>query len=193
MRDRWSVRTPFGTVDLELDARRPDASERAESVRQATLLVHCFAGRDPATQRVLREVCDRLRGAPPTALRLPLPGSPGAAEMAAEIVGAARIGRLAVLARPSRRVAIPLGDEPDSEVLGPEPEPTDWIEIELLDERGEAVRDVAYRIECPDGRVRTGCTNLYGRAREDGLKASVCVVTFPRLHAREWAVAAAAK
>ena len=49
--------------------------------------------------------------------------------------------------------------------------------------------NVAYRIECGDGRVRTGTTSALGKAREEGLHDGNCKVTFPALNAPDWKMA----
>jgi hypothetical protein len=37
--------------------------------------------------------------------------------------------------------------------------------------------------------VRTGWTNAYGKAREEGLHDASCKVSFPELHAHDWKAA----
>jgi hypothetical protein len=100
---------------------------------------------------------------------------------------ATRTGLLTLRARERRVVTLLTGPDLE-EALGPQnDEPTAWIEIELVDDDGAAVPAVDYRIECDDGRVRTGTTNLSGRAREEGLHAGNCKVSFPKLHGPDWA------
>jgi hypothetical protein len=101
---------------------------------------------------------------------------------------ATRTGRLVVRRLPMRAVVVPIAMERE-DVLGPEPEPTEWLEIELVDEEGSPVPGMAYRVECADGWVRTGWTNAHGKAREEGLRQTSCKVSFPELHARDWKAA----
>jgi hypothetical protein len=80
-----------------------------------------------------------------------------------------------------RRVVVAV-ERQEVPVVGPETEPTSWIEIELVDDGGDPVESVEYRVECPDGSVRSGTTDSKGRAREDGLKPGDCKVSFPEIH-----------
>jgi hypothetical protein len=64
--------------------------------------------------------------------------------------------------------------------------PVAWIEIELVDQDGNPVPNVEYRIECDDGRIRTGTTGPSGTAREEGLQDGNCKVSFPGLNAPDW-------
>lgn len=88
-------------------------------------------------------------------------------------------GQLLAIEEPHRRVVIEI--TPESQPIGPESTPENWIELRLLDEDGEAVADEPYVVELPDGRVRRGTTNASGKAREDGIDPGTCKITFPRL------------
>lgn len=62
-----------------------------------------------------------------------------------------------------------------------------WIEIELVDEAGQAVPGEPYLIVLPDGTtVADGTTDQKGRARVDGIDAGTCQVTFPNLDKAAW-------
>jgi hypothetical protein len=63
---------------------------------------------------------------------------------------------------------------------------TTWIEIAMVDDSGIPVADEEYRIEFPDGTVRTGRLNWMGAARLNGIPKGTCKVTFPRLDADAW-------
>jgi hypothetical protein len=62
----------------------------------------------------------------------------------------------------------------------------DWIEIALVDRRGEPVAGEAYRVLLPDGAVREGRLDADGRARLTDIEPGACEVTFPNLDAAEW-------
>jgi hypothetical protein len=94
---------------------------------------------------------------------------------------AIELGRLLVIARPRRQVVIPLAMD-DEPVLGPEDEPTSWIEIELVDDTGNPVPEEPYVIVTGDDRTRSGTLNARGRARDDGIAPGACKVTFPQRH-----------
>lgn len=98
----------------------------------------------------------------------------------------AEIGRLRVerLARETR-LHYEL-EAPSDELMKPDEVPTDWIAIELVDEDGEPLANVEYRIEDPSGDVRRGSTDAMGKARVEGLEPGKCKVSFPKLDGSEW-------
>jgi len=64
-----------------------------------------------------------------------------------------------------------------------------WIEIELVDEAGDPVADVAYVITTPDGNEQTGRTNAEGSARVSDITAGQCKIRFPELDKDAWSAA----
>lgn len=76
----------------------------------------------------------------------------------------------------------------------PEREPpaekeTTWVEIELVDERGEPVAGEAYWVRTASGEAITGRLDPRGRARVNGVEPGTCQVTFPNLNSTDWAKA----
>jgi type VI secretion system secreted protein VgrG len=65
-------------------------------------------------------------------------------------------------------------------------QPTDWLEIELLDEADQPVAGQAYRVTVADGRVIEGTLDPSGFARLEGLDPGECTVTFPDLDQECW-------
>ena len=63
---------------------------------------------------------------------------------------------------------------------------TTFIEIELLDEEGEAVPGAVYQITLPDGSTRGGTLDGAGRARVDGIRPGTCMVAFPKMSPADW-------
>ncbi len=61
-----------------------------------------------------------------------------------------------------------------------------WIEIALVDEDGNPVPDVAYKIRLPDGTEQTGNLDSRGLARIDGILPGTCRVSFPDLDKGSW-------
>jgi hypothetical protein len=61
-----------------------------------------------------------------------------------------------------------------------EKKPT-WIEIKLVDEEGQPIPGVRYRVKLPDGTVVEGTLDQKGYARIDGFEPGQCEVTFPDL------------
>jgi hypothetical protein len=185
----WRVRGAFGVVDIELHPSSPDTAEREASVRELERLIYDFKNREGEARRILLEVYARLHGIGSSVARGEGgafdTGSPQAAAIGAELAAQVGSGNLALRRRVQRAVVIPL-DAVEEPVLGPEAEPMAWISIELVDDEGNPVPNTDYRIECDDGRVRTGTTNLYGKAREEGLHDGSCKVTFPSLNPPDW-------
>lgn len=66
--------------------------------------------------------------------------------------------------------------------LGPEllhmPVATDWIEIELFDEKGDPISGVRYLIVSPDGCEHRGRTDSLGLARMRRIPSGECMVSF---------------
>jgi hypothetical protein len=61
-----------------------------------------------------------------------------------------------------------------------------WIAIALVNDDGEPVPDMPYRLKLPDGAIREGRLDSRGRARVDGIDPGMCEVTFQELDGREW-------
>ncbi|MCA9709772.1 MAG: hypothetical protein KDK70_28290 [Myxococcales bacterium] len=58
----------------------------------------------------------------------------------------------------------------------PEPERPSWIEIAVVDARGEPIRGRAYRLELPDGTVRRGTLGDEGLIRFDDVDPGLCTL-----------------
>jgi hypothetical protein len=85
-------------------------------------------------------------------------------------------------------VAPPATTPEESRVLRVRPART-WVSIELLDDAGDPVRDIAFELELPDGSKRSGRLDERGRARFDGIKPGECKLSFPDIDASEWSAA----
>jgi len=173
----WRVRGPLGEVEIELHPSSVEGEAREASLREMAQLVYDFKARKPEARRVLLELYARLQGQGPASVSGPT------YELDAWSTRAEAIGARRKFVKP---VVVTLGGEFLEEALGPEAEPTAWIAIELVDDEGNPVPSVDYRIECDDGRVRTGTTNWDGKAREEGLHDGNCKVSFPGLNAPDW-------
>ena len=75
---------------------------------------------------------------------------------------------------------------PPEPILTEAPAETTWIEIAMVDDSGAPVADEEYRIELPDGALRTGRLNRAGTARLSGIPKGTCKVSFPHLDADAW-------
>ena len=65
--------------------------------------------------------------------------------------------------------------------------PKTWVAIELVDEDGNPIAGEKYRVELPDGSVAEGALDAQGHARFDAIDPGSCKVSFPDIHATEWA------
>ena len=61
-----------------------------------------------------------------------------------------------------------------------------FIEIEMVDDKGRPVPDLAYRIEAPDGKQYEGTLDADGKARVDDIEPGNCRITFPDLDKDAW-------
>jgi hypothetical protein len=61
-----------------------------------------------------------------------------------------------------------------------------WIAFQLIDEDGDPVPNIAYRVTLTDGSVMTGSLDDQGTTRFDDIDPGECTVSFPEIHAREW-------
>jgi hypothetical protein len=66
-----------------------------------------------------------------------------------------------------------------------EPEPHEWIEIELVDEEGAPVANAPVELEMPDGSKRRGVTNAVGKWRIDRIPGGQCRARFPSYSVRQ--------
>lgn len=62
-----------------------------------------------------------------------------------------------------------------------------WVEIKLVDERGNPVPGEKYLITVPDGTDVEGTLDSNGEARVEGIDPGNCKITFPELDKRTWA------
>jgi hypothetical protein len=166
--------------------RQADEGSRRDIER---LLWSGLTGRDPEVRRTLDAVYHELRGSRASAGSAAAHGPDIEHSLASALRFAVHSGSLRV-----ERVDLPRGqaaapspvDSPARPALGPEPKPDAWIAIEVVDDDDKPVPKVAYRIECDDGRVRTGTTDRNGKAREEGIAPGSCEVSFPALHETDW-------
>lgn len=63
---------------------------------------------------------------------------------------------------------------------------TDWLELQLVDETGDAVAGERYEVALPDGSTRAGRLDAGGRARVEGLPPGTCTVRFPDVDAGDF-------
>lgn len=81
-----------------------------------------------------------------------------------------------------RRPELALPARDDSPIATGQPSPSaphTWVEIELVDECGDAVPGARYEVEFADGSVREGRLDRRGLAFLDRVPAGACTVIFP--------------
>jgi hypothetical protein len=61
-----------------------------------------------------------------------------------------------------------------------------WIEFQLIDEDGDPVPNVTYRVKLPNGSTRDGLLDDEGLVRFDNIDPGQCQVTFPAIDADAW-------
>ncbi len=88
-----------------------------------------------------------------------------------------------------------LGDTPANDDESPSPvtdAPPTWIEITVVDGRGEPAAGHAYRLHLPDGTVREGRLSETGVIRFDDVDPGLCTLELPTADPAEWAPGAIA-
>ncbi len=66
------------------------------------------------------------------------------------------------------------------------PEPTDWVEVKLVDSEGNPVPDVRFELQLSDGSQREGRLDFRGRKKVTGIIPGTCQVRFPDLPDSTW-------
>jgi len=150
-----------------------------------------FRNGDPALSRVIEEVhralypSARLTGVEGAAARSSL----HCERVERELLAASRAGLLSISPRPA---ALParrhISEFPQ---LGPdtakdETEELSFLSVELVDEEGNPLGNVAYEVLLPDGHTRTGVVGSSGKATLRDIPAGQCKLTFPDLDGASW-------
>lgn len=96
--------------------------------------------------------------------------------------------RSAPVAAATVRPHIPVRPQPGP-VRPPVPvEVVTWVELLVVNEGGEPMPGVAYRITLPDGIQRTGVVDRFGLVRLEGVDPGSCVLELPEVDGREWSM-----
>jgi hypothetical protein len=184
-RTSWRVQDPPDFVELALSNGAPDGGAVEQSLHELRRLIPRLKHGPSDVRRALLSAYASLHVTEPIPPSTSFDaGDARVATIGDELLRAVRGGALVLRRSRPKSLALPV-DIPD-EPLGPEAQPTAWIEIRVADEAGKALPNIDYKIECPDGRVRVGSTNASGIAREEGLVDGTCQVTFPGLDQSSW-------
>ncbi len=97
-----------------------------------------------------------------------------------------RVGVIPTLTMPVRPRSARVEEPPPSKKEDAPTTGKTWIEVELVDQDGNAVPDLRYQIELPGGTRRSGKLDENGRAHLKDLDPGQCQVSFPDLDAGEW-------
>jgi hypothetical protein len=116
--------------------------------------------------------------------------SPGSVDVRTRLLESFRRKELVLLLD---RVNHPIGrgterqsSTPDS---APPPRPQrekTWIEVQLVNKKGQPVAGARYRLKITDGSVREGKLNENGSVRVSGIDPGMCEITFLDYDAKEW-------
>jgi len=192
LRREWRIRSGRDEIRL-IPLARASAEERRTGLAppRALIALHRpFRTVDPAGRRLLLDILAELEGANAFQLRTDTDF------LRDRVERAVANGRLVAVSVP---LIMPLGgvfrpeeedDDGGDAPLDTVPEKT-WIEIELLDVNDEPLAGHPYRIELPDGSVRTGTVGANGVARLDGIDPGSCTVTLPRQNVTTYRFASA--
>jgi hypothetical protein len=189
MKGPWRVRAQLADVMVSVEPAGSAVGDADDRLLRAFLWEARDGGRRDV-ERVLVDVYEELYGAMPCdweSARHDVGRRARVFErVAQQLRSALRSGVLRLRdARPPSVIVRLEGVEED--VLGPEAVPSSWIEIELVDGDGNPVPDAAYALVTSDGRTRSGTLDARGFAREEGIAAGDCKVSFPKLH--DWKAA----
>ena len=72
-------------------------------------------------------------------------------------------------------------------MISPCPATKTWIEIVLIDDDGNPVPGVKYKMKLPDSSIQEGNLDNEGKSRVDAILPGQCMVSFPEIHGDEWA------
>ncbi|MGI8990758.1 MAG: hypothetical protein ACR2I2_14430 [Bryobacteraceae bacterium] len=61
-----------------------------------------------------------------------------------------------------------------------------WIEIRVIDENGDPVPRIAYKLTLPDGTTKNGNLDEQGGARFDNIDPGQCQFTLTEIDAGDW-------
>lgn len=73
-----------------------------------------------------------------------------------------------------------------SDNIATNPAADGWVEIALIDERGNPAAGQKYEIILPNGMVAKGSTDEQGKAKVEGFVSGVCQLTLPELDSDAW-------
>lgn len=113
--------------------------------------------------------------------------SRGPIELRRRLLDAFRQGELMMLHQERSRLLGGLNEERKPETAPPRPQrDKTWIEVQLVNKKGQPVAGARYRLKITDGSIREGKLNENGSVRIPGIDPGMCEVTFLDYDAKEW-------
>ena len=116
--------------------------------------------------------------------------SRGPIEIRRRLQDAFRRGELIMLHQERSRLVGGTSEErkPEPVPVRPQRDKT-WIEVQLINKKGQPVAGARYRIKITAGSIREGKLTQNGSVRIPGIDPGMCEVTFPDYDAKEWTAA----
>lgn len=139
--------------------------------------------RNPATASVIE---DMLRNTPLGSGQISL-RSRGPTELRERLANAFRLGELVVLHHERARLLGGSNETPKTDPAPPRPQrEKTWIEVQLVNKKGQPVAGARYRLKITDGSIREGKLDERGSVRVPGIDPGMCEITFLDFDAKEW-------
>ena len=138
--------------------------------------------RNPATASVIEDMLRNTSlGSGDVSVR-----SRGPIEMRRRFIEAFRLGELIMLHQERTRL---FGGSNEERKPEPPPRPQrdkTWIEVQLVNKKGQPVAGARYRLKVTDGSIREGKLDEKGSVRVPGIDPGMCEVTFLDYDGKEW-------
>lgn len=183
-RIRWTIRTPSGEYRPRASIFEPrhDRDEAKKAERVWFFGRHAVRNLDAEAVRGAIELYEALS---------PLPFSRSASQIDARLVEhlvrsldfAVFSGRIRFDEIEKIQFAASSRQDQPEERAAAAVQPTDFIEVVLVDDSGAPVTNAQYEIRLPDGRVINGRTDAQGKAWAPPTPTGSCEVSFPKLGA----------
>ncbi len=112
-------------------------------------------------------------------------------EVRGRLLDAFRRRELVLLSAPGKeaRSSESKAAEPPPQPIVPAPRPKaekTWIEVQLVNKKGQPVGGARYRLKITDGSVREGQLDQNGSVRISGIDPGTCEISFLDYDAKEW-------
>jgi hypothetical protein len=111
----------------------------------------------------------------------------GSGELRGRVLEAFRRRELILLRQERSRLLGGTNEEQKTDPAPPKPQrEKTWIEVQLVNKKGQPVPGARYRLKITDGSIREGKLNENGSVRVPGIDPGMCEITFLDYDAKEW-------